>query len=120
MVCDISSSNIDSSSGIIYRETLTDGAGVSATITNIQNHSSCKSSRVERKHWAGVEEEFWHLVVLKEQLSESDTVSNRIVWWLCQKYRMLSRVDLELWEDVKEEVIHVIPISDYTPLDWIV
>ena len=59
-----------------------------------------------------MEEEFWYLELLKEHLSCPDAIANRIVGRFSQKHGVLSRVDLQLVEDVSPDLLHVVPVLD--------
>ena len=120
MVSDITASEVDSPRRVSDGEALTDGTGVGASISNIEHDSSGQTPGVEGEHCTGVEEQFWHLIVLEEKLGHANTIANWIVWGLCQQNWMLTGVDLQLGEDVLEDLIHVIPVTHDSPLNGIV
>ena len=60
-----------------------------------------------------------HIKGLKEELSSSYSVFDRVVWRFSEEYRMFLWIALEVFEYVSPDGFHLIPILDHTVLYWI-
>lgn len=110
MLSHVAATQVDSSGRTLNRETLVDGTGMRAPITDIKDHSSGESTSVQTQDRGRMEEKLRHLEVLKENLRCLDSIADRVVRWLCQKHWVFSRVDLELVEDMPPNSLHVLPV----------
>ena len=66
-----------------------------------------------------MEEELGHLELLEEHLSCADAIADRVIGRLRQEHWVLSRVHLELIEDVTPDLLHVVPVLHHSVLHWV-
>ena len=66
-----------------------------------------------------MEEQLRHVKCLKEHLSSSDSVADRVVRWLSEKHGMLFRVHFQVIEDVSPNCFHLFPIFYDSMFNWV-
>ena len=63
-----------------------------------------------------MEKDLRHIKGLKEKLSSSYSVFDRVVWRFSEKYRMFLWIALEVFKYVSPDRFHLIPVLDNTVL----
>ena len=119
MLSDIPTTQVNPACGILYGEALVNGRGMRASITHIENHTSCESSGIEGQDARRMEKEFGHLKLVEENSCCFDTIADWVVRGLRQHHRVLSWIDFQFFKDMPPDCLHIVPVLNYTVLHWI-
>ena len=115
----ISASDVNSLNRIVDGETFEHRSAVTHTIAAVQHKAGGFATSVQTQHCLLLEKDFGGSKLLKEYVCSLSSITEWIEWWLRQQYWMFLGLDFKLCEHMLPESLHVVPVLDYSVLNWV-
>jgi len=120
IVCQVTTSHIDTGDGVGQGETLVYGDNVGDTVTRIQHDTSGAPGSVKRKNGLDGDVESRGIEGFEDNLCHLFTVGLRVDGGFCKEDGVLLWSNTQLVvESVMPDLLHVVPIRDDTVLDGV-
>jgi hypothetical protein len=120
VVSKITTSKIETEDSVWKSITFVDWDGVGNTITGVEDDTGGTARGVEGKDSLDSDVHGWGVESLKHDLSHFLTVSLWVEWGLSEENRVFLRSNTKLIvEGVVPDLLHIVPVSDDTVLDWV-
>lgn len=120
MLRHIATSKVNSLYRVRDGETFEDWTAMANAVSAIKDDARRLATSVETEHGLLLEEYLWRAKLLEKDVSRLHAIAVGVQGRLSEEDGVLLGGDLELVEDVPPELLHVIPVLNYTVLNWIV
>ena len=116
----ISSTKVNSLNRVLNCKTFKHRAAVANSISAIQDHAGSFTPGVQTQDGLLLEKDLGATKLLEKDISCLYSILIGVERGLSQKNRVLLGRNLELIKDVPPYYLHIIPVSNYTVLDWVI
>ena len=120
VVRQVTTSQVQTKDSVRERETLVDGHCVRDSVTGVEDDTRCTTGCVKRQYGLDGNVECWRIEGLEHNLCHLFTVGLGVQGSLRKKDRVLLWRDTKLVvESVVPDLLHIVPVGDYTVLNGV-